>query len=117
MHPTLRRSAVPVLRKEALARTLGLFSAPALAQVLGIGFNGAIFNSRSNALCDPMIKKYLFGTDTNQRPRLLRLDPAVPAFRPIRSSDHRVCLWNSARGHSHPDSQDTARNTPDLGDR
>ncbi|MFT7653115.1 MAG: hypothetical protein ACI9UU_002225, partial [Candidatus Azotimanducaceae bacterium] len=41
--PDLRRSAVPVLRKQALARTPGLFSTPALARVLGIGFLGAMF--------------------------------------------------------------------------
>lgn len=45
--PTLRRSAVPVLRKQALARTPDLFSA------YGLG-HGAMFKTSPNALSIPL---------------------------------------------------------------
>ncbi|MFT7654639.1 MAG: hypothetical protein ACI9UU_003759, partial [Candidatus Azotimanducaceae bacterium] len=51
---TLRRSAVPTLRKQAQARTPGLFSACGLAE-------SAMFNPRSDALCDSKIKNFPFG--------------------------------------------------------
>ena len=53
------------LGKQTQARTPGLFSALALARGLGMRLSGAMFNSRSNALCDPMFKKSPFGTGTS----------------------------------------------------